>query len=365
MQVYLAPMEGITGSIVRNAFYHNFGCIDKYFTPFIPAAKRLNPRQIRDLLPENNKGIYLVPQLISNQSCEVLEMINILKGYGYSEFNINLGCPSGTVTSKKRGSGMLKYPEDLDRFLNGIYSYTDCPVSVKTRIGFDDISEWPEILDIYSQYPISELIIHPRLRREMYSGFVHLTEYAMVYDRAASATAPAASENGPTAGYVPAKVSTSPFSSNDGPTAGNVPANANVSARNLQFRPQALCYNGDIWDMECYNNVISRFPETPAVMIGRGLLSRPDLACLIKGTPPADTKKRLRDFCNEIYEGYLSIFSSPRDAVGHMKEIWTHLGRSFEHSEKLMKKLMKNQDPHIYSSLTDQIFETLELADRN
>ena len=100
MQVYLAPMEGITGSIVRNAFYHNFGCIDKYFTPFIPAAKRLNPRQIRDILPENNEGICLIPQLISNQSGEVLEMINILKGYGYSEFNINLGCPSGTVTSK-------------------------------------------------------------------------------------------------------------------------------------------------------------------------------------------------------------------------------------------------------------------------
>ena len=331
MQIYLAPMEGITGSIVRNAFYHNFGCIDKYFTPFIPAAKRLSPRIIRDISTDNNKGIRLIPQLISNQSSEVLEMIGILKDYGYSEFNINLGCPSGTVTSKKRGSGMLKYPEELEIFLDEIFSRADCPVSVKTRIGFDDISEWPGILNIYARYPMSELIIHPRLRREMYSGFVHMEEYAMAYDMAAC------------------------------------PGDSGANVRDCidpAFSPKALCYNGDIWDMDCYNNVISRFPETPAVMIGRGLLAMPDLACLIKGSPPDDTKKCLHDFCDEIYEGYLMTFSSRRDAVGHMKEIWSHLGRSFEGSEKLMKKLLKNQDPAVYTALVDQIFETLELIDR-
>ena len=319
MKLYLAPMEGITGSIVRNAFLHNVGCIDKYFTPFIPAAKRLSNKIIRDIAPENNKGINLVPQLISNSSEEVLEMMKILKDRGFNEFNINLGCPSGTVTGKKRGSGMLKYPEELDRFLDGIYSVSDCPVSVKTRIGFDQVSEWPRILEIYSRYPISELIIHPRIRKEMYSGFVHTDAFALCYDR----------------------------SSDQG-----------------LFKPEAICYNGDIWDMDCYDNCIKKFPDISRIMIGRGLLSMPDLACLIKGVQLTDTRAALYSFCDEIYSGYLSVFSDSRDAVGHMKEIWIHLKRSFKDSDRLIKKLLKNQEPSTYSCLVSQIFETLELSDR-
>ena len=154
MQIYLAPMAGITGYIVRNAFHSGFGCIDKYFTPFIPAAKRMNNKILRDIDPANNQGIRLIPQLISNQSEEILDMTGQLKEFGYDEININLGCPSGTVANKKRGSGMLQDPEELDIFLKGIYEKADVPISVKTRIGFNDIDAWPRILEVYAKYPM-------------------------------------------------------------------------------------------------------------------------------------------------------------------------------------------------------------------
>lgn len=314
MQLYLAPMDGITGHLVRNAFYHNFGCIDRYFTPFIPAAKRMNYKILRDIDPDNNTGITLIPQLISNQSCEILDMIEQLKDFGYSEVNINLGCPSGTVTGKKRGSGMLQFPDELDRFLDEIYQNADVPVSVKTRIGFNTIEDWPQLLDIYAKYPMSEFIIHPRLRREFYGGFTHLEAFKEAYDI------------------------------NSG-----------------RLRP-LLCYNGDIWNMSCLNEINSRFPEVNNIMIGRGLLARPDLACEIKGITLPDVRISLRNFVDEIYEGYLSIFSGEKDAVRHMKEIWANLGKRFEGSDKLLKRMMKNQEAREYQSIVTQIFETLELV---
>ena len=313
MNIYLAPMEGITGYIVRNAFLHHFGQIDKYFTPFIPAAKRLSRKILRDIDPANNQGIRLVPQLISNQSGEILDMIRQLKDRGFSEFNINLGCPSGTVVSKKRGSGMLLYPAELDRFLDGIYSKADVPVSVKTRIGFYSVDEWPALLAIYRRYPMSEFIIHPRVRAELYTGFPHLEQFQAAYEM-------------------------SPV--------------------------VRLCYNGDIWDTSCYANVMKHFPELDTVMIGRGLLARPDLACCIKGVPVSDTRGKIRLFCDEIYDGYLSIFSGEKDVFMHMKEIWANLGKSFENSDRLVRKLMKSQSPSEYRYLMDQIFDTLELSPR-
>ena len=311
MQIYLAPMEGITSYIVRNAFHHHFDCIDKYFTPFIPAAKRMNKKILRDLASENNAGIRLVPQLISNDAMEILDMTNQLLSRSFSEININLGCPSGTVVGKKRGSGMLRYPEDLDCFLDGIYTHIASPVSIKTRIGFDSLDQWPVILNIYRKYPMSEFIIHPRLRSEFYNGFVHLDEFRMAYET---------------------------------------------------LDPHILCYNGDIWNMECYQNILERFPQIQTVMIGRGLLARPDLCCQIKGISIPDTRKSLRSFCDEIYEDYLSVFSGEKDAVRHMKEIWANLGRRFEGSEKLIKKMMKIQTASEYQALISQIFETLDLV---
>ena len=173
----LAPMEGLTGYIVRNAFHHNFDFIDKYYTPFIPAAKRMNSKIKRDLDPSNNEGITLIPQAMSILADEVISLHEQLKPYGYNEININLGCPSGTVVSKKRGSGILAYPDMLFSFLDDLFKNADFPVSIKTRTGFDDDILWPEIIDIYKNFPIKDLIIHPRVRKDLYKGSIRLDDF--------------------------------------------------------------------------------------------------------------------------------------------------------------------------------------------
>ncbi len=327
MEIYLAPMEGHTGYIVRNAFFHHFNGIDKYFTPFIPYSEELNKKTIRDILPSNNEGLTLIPQLMSNRADEVLYMADKLFDYGYSAVNINLGCPSGTVTSKKRGSGLLAYPDMLDCFLYEIYEKADFPVSIKTRTGYDAPEQWPEILSVYKKYPISELIIHPRIRSDFYKGTPRMEAFDLAVKE---------------------------FSS------GSIP----------------LCYNGDIWSISDYASLIARYPGLTRVMIGRGLLANPMLSEQIKSFPTnegspssskpfeicsSSAKERFLAFHNEIFEGYTSIFSGKKDVIMHMKEIWYYLGQSFADSEKYVKKILKSQNSTEYGLAVRRLFEETEL----
>ena len=165
MKYYLAPLEGVTSHIYRRAYHTCFCPMDKYFTPFlVPHTKRgFNSRERREILPQNNPGMYLVPQIMSNDADGFLKTEEKLREYGYEEVNLNLGCPSKTVVSKNRGSGFLSKTEELDRFLDQIYRGTKGKISIKTRIGRYSPDEFEEILRIYNQYPVEELIIHPRV----------------------------------------------------------------------------------------------------------------------------------------------------------------------------------------------------------
>ena len=107
MKFYLAPMEGLTGYVFRNAHRECFGEMDRYFTPFL-ASKKLSSKEKKEVLPENNSGIDVVPQILTNKAEEFIFIVRQLEQRGYTEVNLNLGCPSGTVTSKNRGAGFLK-----------------------------------------------------------------------------------------------------------------------------------------------------------------------------------------------------------------------------------------------------------------
>ena len=179
MRIYMAPMEGITGYIYRTTYDRYFSGVDKYFTPFIvPAIGRpLRGRELKDILPENNNGMNVIPQLLTNDSEAFLKTARFLKDYGYDEVNLNLGCPSGTVVSKNRGSGQLYDTDKLDRFLYEIFAADVVKISIKTRVGKDSHSEWQDILDIYNKYPITELIVHPRIQKEYYKGRAAVEDY--------------------------------------------------------------------------------------------------------------------------------------------------------------------------------------------
>ena len=191
-------MEGITTYIFRNAFEKYYGGVDKYFTPFLTAS-HLKGRELRDVLPDNNQVKCLVPQILTNDSKLFMEITRQLMELGYNEVNLNLGCPSGTVTAKGRGAGFLDRTDELDKFLYEIYdgiSKIACSVqsenkpkiSIKTRLGMEFLSEWDDILEIYRKYPISELIIHPRLREEFYSGEIHMDSFAKSFEMISKST---------------------------------------------------------------------------------------------------------------------------------------------------------------------------------
>ena len=167
MELYLAPMEGITTYLFRNAYHAHFGGADKYFTPFL-SNRNMTRRDVNEILPEHNRGMTVIPQILTNRAEEFLEIARRVADLGYDTVNLNLGCPSGTVVAKKRGAGLLTDPASLDRFLDQIYEACPLRISIKTRIGISRLSEWEVLLRIYRKYPIEELIIHPRLQREFY-----------------------------------------------------------------------------------------------------------------------------------------------------------------------------------------------------
>ena len=270
----MAPMEGLTGCIIRNAFHHHFDYIDKYYTPFIPAAKRMNFKIRNDISPDNNAGIIVVPQLMTIIGEEAMDMAHQLRDYGYNEVNINLGCPSGTVVSKGRGSGILAEPEKLDHFLEELYSIADMNVTIKTRVGFNDDESWPRLVEIYSKYPISELTIHPRVQKDFYKGAIRLEDFDLA-----------------------------------------------VSA--IDQSKTRLVYNGDINSMENFNLIKERYPSINSFMIGRGMFMHPSLAAQIKGVTmeEAEYRQRLKNWHDEILNGYLELFSGEKDAIFRMKEI--------------------------------------------
>lgn len=303
MKLYLAPMEGLTGYIYRNAYHKYFHAIDRYFTPFICSSK-LNYKEKNDILPEHNIGMEVIPQILTNQAEVFLRIARILKQYGYETVNLNLGCPSGTVVAKKRGSGFLAAKEELTAFLDEVFDKSPCRISIKTRLGTDSDEGWPELLSLYEAYPLEELIIHPRIQKDFYQKEPRLEAFA-------------------------------------------------YAAKHSRL---TLCYNGDICTPEDYAKIISRFPQTDRIMIGRGVIKNPGLPGEIKGEAPV-TMEKLRAFHDELLCGYEAIMSGDRNVLYRMKELWAYMGGSFTHPEKYQKKIRKSERLEDYRAAVDALFE--------
>lgn len=271
MKIYLAPLEGITTYIYRNAVNSCFGGVDKFFTPFFsPQTKRhASSFAMKGILPENNEGLRLVPQMLTDDVEDFLIWERDMHNYGYDEINLNLGCPSGTVVSKNRGAGALANPEKLDRLLDGIFSKTKAHVSIKTRLGMHDAEEFYELLEIYNRYPMEELIIHARVKDELYGGHVHRD----IYDW------------------------------------------AKVNSKNR------LVYNGDIFQPGDEN------PKDEVIMLGRGMVADPSLARRIKGGP-AMTKEEQKKFLNELKTKYIERDPDEKHCLEKLKEVCTYMGAS-------------------------------------
>ena len=310
MKYYLAPMEGITGHIYRNVYEKYFHNIDKYFTPFIVPNQSLSlkTKELRDLLPENNEGLNVVPQILTNDAEGFILTANKLKQLGYDEINLNLGCPAGTVVSKKRGSGFLAYPDELDKFLDEIYKISDMKISIKTRLGKERSEEFYNLIEIYNKYPLEELIIHPRTREDFY---------------------------------------------------GNKP-NLKMFKEALSLSKHPICYNGDIFTTENYNEIVKEFPEIDKVMLGRGVLANPGLIGEIRENNFI-SKEVLKEFHDEIFENYTILLNEDKNAMYRMKELWGYMSHIFTDNRKYYKKIKKAQKAKDYREAVSRLFEEQEI----
>lgn len=295
-KIYMAPMEGVTGFIYRNTFARFFGGIDKYYTPFISPGEHKNfkSRELKDVLPENNEGLNVAVQMLTNNAELFVVTARRMKDFGYKEVNINLGCPSGTVVSKGKGSGFLSSLEKLDAFLDEIYDSladTGLDISVKTRIGRYEPDEFYELLDIYNKYPVSELIIHPRVQKDMYKNKPRMEffDYAVKHSK------------------------------------------------------NRLVYNGDICTVKDYGNIINAYPDVGAVMLGRGLISNPGLAGQISDGKQLD-KNTLREFYDALVSAYRAEIPDEKNVVFKIKENLFYLVNLFDDKDAYWKKIRKSDN---------------------
>ena len=279
MKLQMAPMEGITNYIYRNAHAKHFGVMDKYYTPFLSLhkEKEFNHKEMQEILPEHNEGLGVIPQVLTNSPEDFLRGAEKLRAIGYREININMGCPSATVVTKSKGAGMLAEPEKLERFLDEIFEKAPMEISIKTRLGMEDTKEWVKLLQIYNKYPIKELIVHARVRADFY-------------------------QNKP-----------------------NLEAVSDALKNSLN----PICYNGDIFTVDNFRDLTKTFPNIDNIMIGRGLLSNPFLAEEIYNNTDTtavltkEKRERLQDFHEELYNGYKKILSGEQNVLFKMKELWT------------------------------------------
>ena len=324
MKIYMAPLEGVTGFVFRNAYeeFYGKGRVDKYFIPFISPnkSKGYTTREQNDIRPEHNVGINTIPQIMANDPGLFLEAAAMLKDMGYKEINLNLGCPSGTVVSKFRGAGFLAQPLELDSFLDKVLSSSemkDMHMSVKTRIGLNSHEEFRLLLEIYNDYPLSEVIIHPRVRTDYYKNTPDMEVFKWAVEESSN----------------------------------------------------PVCYNGDIFTAKDYIRFTETCPEVDRVMLGRGFVGNPGIIEQIghkdafqgyeeDGAKAADTLKK---FTDKLLNDYIRVMDNEVNAMHKMKEVWIYINQFNPGNEKAFKKIKKSHRLSEYRAGVEEFVNSMQM----
>lgn len=294
MEYYLAPMEGITGYIYRNIIKETFGDSgpERYMAPFITPTRTTNfkSRELNDLIWEHNPSINITPQVLTNNAEDFLYFTGKLHEMGYEEVNINLGCPSRTVVSKGRGSGFLADPLGMERFFDEIFAHCVMKISVKTRIGKDDPEEFEDLIDIYNRYPMTELIVHPRIQLDYYNNHASWEAFRLAVDNC----------------------------------------------------KHPLCYNGDLFTVGEVERFRAEFPTIDRIMLGRGAIANPAIFRQLHGGEGL-TKEEVRRLHDLVRERYSQVLYGQRPVLYKLKEIWNYMVCLFDDAEKPYKRMKKAQ----------------------
>ena len=361
MNLYFAPLEGIGGYIYRNAQADYFEKADKYFSPFLaPNQNRsISPKEYKDIAPEHNEGIMLVPQIMANNAEIFLKAAQELEQLGYKEINLNLGCPSRTVVTKYRGAGFLAKPDALEQFLEEVYSKLNIRLSLKTRLGMEDVEEFEHLLEIYNKFPVTELIIHPRIQTDYYKNTPRMESFLDALEKSKNPVV----YNGDIFSRDRYEQILKLISS-----AENIQTDA-VEEKGLQQsienKPFDSCMEkqqqqSDL-DRQRMDVATGDMDVLSGVMLGRGVLANPALFGEILETETL-SKDRLWEFHERLLADYTQEMSGERNVLFKMKELWFYLAWSFTNTDKYEKKIRKAQHLSDYRLVVKQLFSEQELV---
>jgi tRNA-dihydrouridine synthase len=308
-QICLAPLRGVTDALFRNTYAEFFSGIDWAITPFLSTTQgpRIKPSHLKEVLPENNLKMPVVPQVMSKRAENFIPLAMALMDLGYHTINWNLGCPYPMVAKKGRGSGLLPHPEVIERFLDKVLAVMPGQISVKMRLGRYRDDEIFKLLPIFNRYPLKEVIIHPRTGVQMYEGTVQL----------------------------------------------------DVFEQCLPLCRHCVMYNGDIVDPYGFERLQQRFPEIKSWMIGRGAVSNPFLCSNLKGhnINNDDQNKIFKKFHDALYARYKERLYGPSHLLNRMKGLWGYFVKSFKGGAAFRKKINKTRHVQHYEYLIENFFD--------
>lgn len=304
----LAPLQGVTDRVFRSVLCRHFSGLDAAVAPFISTRRerRFKPSQLAALLPENTPGLPVIPQIMGNDPEDFIALAQVLAALGHAAVNWNLGCPFPMVVKKMRGCALLGHPGRIEAFLEQVVPRISCRLSIKTRLGLQSPAELYNLMPIFNRFPLEEVIIHPRLGSQRYSGQPDLTAFSECLARCA----------------------------------------------------HAVVYNGDVHTLEAYRQISRRFPTVTRWMLGRGVVANPFLPAMIKtgqGAGP-DGIARLRRFHDDLFSGYQQVFAGPGHLLDRMKGFWYYFAQTFENSRRIMKKIHRLKRPEDYRAVVERFF---------
>lgn len=310
--IYQAPLQGFTDFTYRNVFHEVYGGVTKYFIPYLSygKGKEIKKSQLKEIIPENNKALPAIPQVLFSDSTELFELVDILIDNGYREINLNLGCPYPMATNRGRGAAWLEKPAALQEILNELFDKGfQSKFSVKMRAGMTNPQDAQQVFEVLNQFPLEEIIFHPRTAKQMYDG-----------------------KGDPT-----------------------------LFAQAISMVKHPLVYNGDIFSETDLSELIAFLPDQHKWMTGRGLLMDPSLALRLNGLVMDEKlrKQKLKEFHDQLFEKYSQRLQGSGHVLARMNQFWSYFCQSFENPHKAMKLVKKSSNILKYNAAVVEIFRSI------
>lgn len=305
--IYLAPMQGFTDFVYRKAYSEIFQGINAFFIPYISVKNnQILKKYDKEILPENNPRSRVIPQVLASNADEMLFLSQILHDKGYNEINLNLGCPYPMVTNREKGAGLLPHPDKLKELLSVFYEKSTLKLSVKLRAGLHSANEIEQVIPVLNQFPLTEVILHPRIAKQLYEGEILYSSFQFAH-------------------------------------------------QNLKHQ---LVYNGDIFSINDNQKCRQKFPETNHWMLGRGVLMNPFLPAEIKKIEitPKEKLKKLKEFHQLVLKRYTEIMDNEGNAINKMKQFWIYFSYNFSDQKKSFKLINKANGLTKYQIAVKTIF---------